>query len=68
MDAELINSKSLSKKTHSLQNSKTPEERAVAKQALEDLFSMGRPAKHEISLNGRKEVASAMWRKYETIN
>lgn len=55
-------------KKRSLQNSKSPEERELAKQALDDLFSMARPAKHEISINGRKEIAKAMWGKYESLN
>lgn len=59
---------SMSKKKEPLQNSKTPEQRAKAKQALDELFAMGRPGKHEISLNGRKEAASAMRRKYESLN
>lgn len=50
---------SMPRKDKPLQNSKTPEQRAKAKQALDELFTMGRPAKHEISLNGRKEAASA---------
>ena len=36
--------------------------------ALDELFAMGRPAKHEISLNGRKEAALTMRRKYESLN
>lgn len=55
-------------KKRSLQNSKTPEERELAKQALDDLFSMARPAKHEISINGRKEIAKSMLEKYESLN
>ena len=59
---------SMPKKKQPLQNSKTPEERVKAKQALDDLFAMARPAKQEISLNGRKEAAAALWRKYESLN
>ncbi len=59
---------SMPRKDKPLQNSKTPEQRAKAKQALDELFAMGRPAKHEISLNGRKEAAQAMRRKYESLN
>lgn len=59
---------SMPRKNVPLQNSKTPEEGAKAKQALDELFAMGRPAKHEISLNGRKEVALTMRRKYESLN
>ncbi|MBQ4379412.1 MAG: hypothetical protein II821_09500 [Treponema sp.] len=33
-----------------------------------ELFAMARPAKHEISLNGRKEAAHAMRRKYESLS
>ncbi|MBQ8680774.1 MAG: hypothetical protein IJ530_16090 [Treponema sp.] len=58
----------LPRKNQPLQNSKTPEERAKAKQALDELFAMSRPAKHEISLDGRKEVAEALWRKYEGLD
>lgn len=58
----------LPRKTQPLQNSKTPEERARAKQALDELFALSRPAKHEISLDGKKEVAEALWRKYEGID
>lgn len=32
------------------------------------MAAMGRPAKHEISLNGCKEAAQAMRRKYESLN
>ncbi len=59
---------SMPRKNEPLQNSKTPEQRAKAKQALDEIFAMGRPAKHEISLNGRKEAAQAMRRKYESLN
>ena len=59
---------SMPRKNELLQNSKTPEQRAKAKQALDELFAMGRPSKHEISLNGRKETAQAMQRKYESLN
>lgn len=59
---------SMPRKDKPLQNSKTPEPRAKAKQALDELFAMGHPAKHEISLNGRKEAAQAMRRKYESLN
>ena len=57
----------LPRKKQPLQNSTTPEERARAKQALDELFAMSRPAKHEISLDGRKEAAHAMRRKYESL-
>ena len=59
---------SMPKKKQPLQNSKSPEERVKAKQALDDLFAMARPAKQEISLNGRKEVTNAIWRKNENLN
>ena len=59
---------SMPRKNEPLQNSKTPEQRAKAKQALDEIFAMGRPAKHEISLNGRKEAAQAIRRKYESLN
>ncbi len=55
-------------KKQPLQNSKTPEEREKAKQAYEELVAMARPAKQEISLNGQKEAAEALWRKYENLN
>ncbi len=57
----------LPRKKQSLQNSKTQEERARAKQALDELFAMSRPAKHEIDPDGRKETAEAMRRKYENL-
>lgn len=59
---------SMPKKKEPLQNSKTPEQRAKAKQALDELFVMARSAKQETSLNGRKEAAQAMQRKYESLN
>ena len=59
---------SMPKKKKPLQNSKTPEQRTKAKQALDELFAMARPAKREISLNGRKEAVQAMQRKYESLN
>lgn len=55
-------------KKQPLQNSKTPEEREKAKQALDDFFAMARPSKEEVSLNGKKEAATALWRKYESLN
>lgn len=60
--------KTLSRKNEPLQNSKTPEERAMAQKALDELFAIGRPAKHEISTDGRKEIAKALWRKYESLD
>ncbi|MBP5577207.1 MAG: hypothetical protein J6X67_10685 [Treponema sp.] len=59
---------SMSRKKESLQNSKTQEQREKAKQALEELFAMSRPAKHEISMNGHKEIAQTVWRKYESLD
>ena len=59
---------SMPRKKQPLQNSKTPEERAKAKQAYEELLTMSRPEKQEVSLNGRKETAEALWRKYESLN
>lgn len=59
---------SMPRKKQPLQNSKTPEERAKAKEALDELFAMSRPAKHEISLDGRKEISEALWRKYESLD
>lgn len=59
---------SMPRKKQLLQNSKTPEQQAKAKQALDELFAMGRPSKHEVSLNGCKEAALAMRRKYESLN
>ena len=50
-----------------MQNSKTPKERELAKKALDELFAMARPAKHQISLNGEKEVAEVVMRKYESL-
>lgn len=54
------------KHTHS--NSKNPQERIEARKALDELFALIRPAKHEISMNGEKEAAIAMRRKYESID
>lgn len=51
-----------------LQNSKTPEERKKAELALNELFTMSRPAEHEISLDGKKEVAEALLKKYESLD
>ena len=59
---------SLPQKRKNMQNSKTPEERLLAKQAMDELFAMARPSKHDISLNGGKEAAGAMRRKYESLN
>ncbi len=59
---------SMSGKKQPLQNSKTPEEREKAKQALDDFIAMARPAKKEISLDGRKEVATVLLKKYESLN
>lgn len=58
---------SIHDKKQPLQNSKTPEEREKAKQAYEELIAMARSAKQEISLNGQKEAAEAIWEKYESL-
>lgn len=57
----------ITEKKQPLQNSKTPEKREKAKQAYYDLLSTARPAKQEISLNGQKEAAEAIWEKYESL-
>lgn len=58
----------LPRKNEQLQNSKTPEERAQAKKALDEIFAMSRPAKQEINKDGRKEIAQAIWKKYESLD
>ncbi len=49
-------------------NSKSPEERELARQAFEDILVMSRSAKHDISLNGEIESANVLKEKYESIS
>lgn len=58
----------LPKQNRQLQNSKTAEERAKAKQALDELFTMSRPAKNAVSTNGRTEIADTLRSKYEGLD
>lgn len=58
----------LLKSDRPLQNPKTPEERARAKQVLDELLAMARPARTETTPNGRKETAELLWRKYESLD
>ena len=60
--------KSLTNTKPTLQNSKTPTERIQAAKALAELENMNFTPKAEISLDGRKERAEAMWRKYESLS
>lgn len=43
------------RKHQPLQNSKTPKERAKAKQDLDELFAVERPAKYDVSHDGKKK-------------
>ena len=64
----LVFAQSLTNTNSSLQNSKTPAERILAAKALAELETMNFTPKAEISLDGRKERAEALWRKYESIS
>lgn len=58
------------KETSPLLNSKTQEERLLAKNAFDELCESVESINYdkEISLNGTKETAQAILRKYESIN
>lgn len=60
--------KSLTNTKPTFQNSKTPTESIQAAKALAELENMNFTPKAEISLDGRKERAEAMWRKYESLS
>lgn len=64
----LVFAQSLTNTKQTLQNSKTPAERIVAAKALAELEAMSFTPKTEISLDGRKERAEALWRKYESLS
>ena len=64
----LVFAKSLTNAKPTLQNSKTPAERIQAAKALAELETMNFTPKAEISFDGRKERAEALWRKYESLS
>ena len=64
----LVFAKSLTNTKPTLQNSKTPAERIQAAKALAELETMNFTPKAEISIDGRKERAEALWRKYESLS
>lgn len=64
----LVFAKSLTNTKPTFQNSKTPAERMQAAKALAELETMNFTPKTEISLDGRKERAEALWRKYESLS
>ena len=51
-----------------LQNSKTPEERELAKKAFDSLLKMSFVSSSNISKDGSKEVANSVMEKYESIS
>ena len=59
---------SLPKVKLELQNSKTPEERALAEKSFNELLTCCRGSKQPISLTGHQEVADTLWHKYESLN
>lgn len=58
----------LAKSNPNSQNSKTPAERIIAAKALAELENMDFKPKVDISLDGRKERADYLWRKYESLS
>ena len=64
----LVFTQTLANTSNGLQNSKTPAERIQAAKALAELETMNFTPKAEISLDGRKERAEALWRKYESLS
>ena len=58
----------LPKAKHPLQNSKTPEERELARKAFENLLAMSFAGSSDVSKDGAKEVADAVMNKYESID
>lgn len=64
----LVFAQSLTNTKPALHNSKTPAERIEAAKALAELENTSFVTKTEISLDGRKERAEALWRKYESLS
>lgn len=64
----LVFTQTLASTSNGLQNSKTPAERIQAAKALAELETMNFTPKAEVSLDGRKERAEALWRKYESLS
>lgn len=64
----LVFAQSLTNTKPALQNSKTSAERIVAAKALAELENASFVPKTEISLDGRKERAEALWKKYESLS
>ena len=58
----------LPKAKRPMQNSKTPEERELAKKALDELLAMSFKSTNNVSKDGAKEVAEAVMRKYESLS
>jgi len=58
------------KEKNTLSNSKTQEEKLLAKKAFDELCESVESINYdgEISLNGEKETAQALWRKYEGLD
>ena len=64
----LVFTQTLAASDGNLRNSKTPAERIQAAKALAELESMNFTPTAEISLDGRKERAESLWRKYESLS
>lgn len=64
----LVFTQTLANSSDNLHNSKTPAERIQAAKALAELESMNFIPNAEVSLDGRKERAEALWRKYESLS
>ncbi|MBR4323025.1 hypothetical protein [Treponema sp.] len=64
----LVFTQTLANSSDNLRNSKTPAERIQAAKALAELESMNFIPNAEVSLDGRKERAEALWRKYESLS
>ena len=58
----------LPKTSRPLQNSKTPEERALARRAFDNLLAMNFVGSAGASKDGAKEAARAAMRKYESVD
>ena len=64
----LVFTQTLANSSDNLRNSKTPAERIQAAKALAELENMNFIPNAEVSLDGRKERAEALWRKYESLS
>lgn len=58
----------LPKTKRPMQNSKTPEERELARKAFDNILAMSFKGSTDVSKDGSKEAANVIMRKYESLN